>query len=250
MQQNNVNMKTFKLFLVVSLICVTYITQAQDVIVKKDNSTILSKVIEINGSEIKYKKWSNLDGPNYSINCSEIKCINYQNGEIDRFDDNSVNQVIILDEHNDQIINFMERKGNKLTLNGRILSDNEVYALVGEENFKTYMSAKSQIDSGRASTIMFLLSVGTAICLATDAYFNYSPGKMLPVYVFAGLADVSLVFICVQGGTGKGRMNWVANEYNKKTNGYSLNLTPSIMASKTPQLQNTYGLGLTFSMNF
>ena len=173
-------MKTFKLFLVISLICVTYITQAQDV------------------------------------------------------------------------INFMERKGNKLTLNGRILSDNEVYALVGEENFKTYMSAKSQIDSGRASTIMFLLSVGTAICLATDAYFNYSPEKMLPVYVFAGLADVSLVFTCVLGGTGKGRMNWVADEYNRNNRGYSYSysLSPSIMASKTPQLQNTYGLGLTFSMNF
>ena len=244
-------MKTFKLFLVISLFCVTYITQAQDVIVKKDNSTILSKVIVINGSEIIYKKWSNLDGPEYSINCSEIICINYQNGEIDRFDDNSVNQVItLLDEQNDQIINFMERKGNKLTLNGRILSDEEVHTLVGEASFKTYMSAKSQIDSGRASTIMFVLSVGTAICLATDAYLNYKPEKMIPVFVFAGLADVSLVFTCVLGGTGKGRMNWVANEYNKKTNGYSLNLSPSIMASKTPQLQNTYSLGLTFSMNF
>ena len=41
---------------------------SQDVIVKKNGSTILCKVIEIGVSEIKYKKWDNLDGPNYSEN--------------------------------------------------------------------------------------------------------------------------------------------------------------------------------------
>ncbi len=58
---------------------------AQDVIVKKDGSTIASKVLEINQNEIKYKKFNNQNGPTYSISKSEILSINYENGEKDMF---------------------------------------------------------------------------------------------------------------------------------------------------------------------
>lgn len=58
---------------------------AQDVILKKDNTTVLSKVLEINSTEIKYKKWSNQEGPTYSINCSEVTRINFQNGDVEQF---------------------------------------------------------------------------------------------------------------------------------------------------------------------
>ena len=58
---------------------------AQDVIVKKDGSTILSKVLEVNTADVKYKKFSNLDGPTYTINKSELLSINYENGERDDF---------------------------------------------------------------------------------------------------------------------------------------------------------------------
>lgn len=60
---------------------------AQDVIVKKDGSTILSKVLEVTSSEVKYKKFSNQDGPTYTIKVSELKAINYQNGDKDTFGD-------------------------------------------------------------------------------------------------------------------------------------------------------------------
>ena len=80
-------MKAFR-FLLLSLIFlgVAKIAAAQDVIVKKDSSTILSKVVEINSTEIKYKKWSNQDGPTYVININEVTSINYANGEVDRFE--------------------------------------------------------------------------------------------------------------------------------------------------------------------
>ena len=58
---------------------------AQDVIVKKDGSTILSKVLEVGQNEIKYKKHDNLDGPTYTISKSELQAINYQNGAKDTF---------------------------------------------------------------------------------------------------------------------------------------------------------------------
>ena len=71
------------------LLCWAGTVSAQDVILKKDNTTVLSKVIEITSTEIKYKKWSNQDGPTYSINRSLVTSIHYQNGEVDKFSDNA-----------------------------------------------------------------------------------------------------------------------------------------------------------------
>lgn len=58
---------------------------AQDVIVKKDGSTILSKVLEVGQNEIKYKRFDNQEGPTYTISKSELQAINYQNGAKDTF---------------------------------------------------------------------------------------------------------------------------------------------------------------------
>lgn len=59
---------------------------AQDVIVKKDGSTIMSKVIEVGTSEVKYKKWTNQSGPTYVIAIGDLLAINYENGDKDTFD--------------------------------------------------------------------------------------------------------------------------------------------------------------------
>ena len=62
---------------------------AQDVIVKKDGSTILSKVMEITPSEIKYKSYKNPDGPLYTMLISDVMVINYANGERESFESSS-----------------------------------------------------------------------------------------------------------------------------------------------------------------
>lgn len=244
-------MRIFKLLLIITLLCASGFAKAQDVIVKKDSSTILSKVTKIGETEIEYKKWSNLDGPTYVINASEVISINFENGEVEKFE-NVSNTPIVIQQHNDSQKGYMERDGNGLTLNGRKLSDEEVRTLVGEENYKTYMSAKAQISQGRVNTALFIITLTGTVCLATMAGLNNDPDLLTLAYVTGAIADISLPLMCILKGAGKGRMNWVADEYNRKNQSYSYSysLSPSIMASKTPQLQNTYGLGLTFSMNF
>lgn len=73
------------ILLAVILLFSAGIATAQDVILKKDNTTVLSKVLEITSTEIKYKKWSNQEGPTYSINRSEVTRINFQNGDVEQF---------------------------------------------------------------------------------------------------------------------------------------------------------------------
>ena len=65
---------------------------AQDVIVKKNGSTVLCRIVEVNSSEVVYKKWTNLKGANYVMERSDITAINYENGKKDVLSNSGVNQ--------------------------------------------------------------------------------------------------------------------------------------------------------------
>ena len=73
-----------QLLVILTVLCSATVF-AQDIIVKKDGSTIISKVLEIGSKEVKYKKFSNQNGPVYSISLSGILAINYENGEKEDF---------------------------------------------------------------------------------------------------------------------------------------------------------------------
>lgn len=62
-----------------------YVAQAQDVIYKKDGSREDSKIVLIGTKDIQYKKFSNPDGPVYTLPKSDIVMITYQNGEYEMF---------------------------------------------------------------------------------------------------------------------------------------------------------------------
>ena len=53
---------------------------AQDVIVKKDGSTVVCRIVEVSATEIVYKKWTDLQGSNYVMNRTDASVINYENG--------------------------------------------------------------------------------------------------------------------------------------------------------------------------
>lgn len=57
----------------------------QDIIVSKDGKTIKARVVEITQSEIKYKRFDNLNGPLISISKEGILIINYENGTKETF---------------------------------------------------------------------------------------------------------------------------------------------------------------------
>ena len=61
------------------------ILSAQDIIVLNSADEIKSRVVEITQDQVKYKKWSNLNGPIYSANKVDIFVIKYQNGEKEIF---------------------------------------------------------------------------------------------------------------------------------------------------------------------
>ena len=87
-------MKALK-HIVLAVMCMTgSYASAQDMIVKKDGTVIQAKVTKIGTSEVEYKKWSNQDGPQYSIAISDILAINYKNGEKETFDNVEANVTV------------------------------------------------------------------------------------------------------------------------------------------------------------
>ena len=104
-------------FLILFLLCSVALF-AQDIIVQNNGNTILSKVVEIGATEVKYKKFSNLNGPTYTIAKAEILVINYENGEKESFKNTQSSGSVV----------------NMNNIGKRTLSDNELLKVDANNN--------------------------------------------------------------------------------------------------------------------
>lgn len=72
-----------KLLLLLAVTMAVLSVSAQDIIVKKNGEEIRAKVEEVGEQSIRYRKFSNLTGPIYSIARSEVFVIRYESGAKD-----------------------------------------------------------------------------------------------------------------------------------------------------------------------
>lgn len=72
-------------FALMALLVFNNLLFSQDLIVKRDGSDVESKVVEVAEKVIKYKNFSNPDGPLYSISKDKVLMIRYENGTKDVF---------------------------------------------------------------------------------------------------------------------------------------------------------------------
>jgi hypothetical protein len=148
----------FKVLLLLCIISPLFVF-SQDLILKKNGDEIKSKVVEILKTEIKYKKFENLNGPVYSLDITEVFMVRYENGSKDVF-----NQF---------------ESDNKT-------SNKETVA--GNDNSNQNQSLKvSGIDIGRVSPIgnklVFVNSVPIAKYEVVFTFQNLMNFEDLPVFV-------------------------------------------------------------------
>ncbi len=85
------------IILIVVVVFVTLKTNAQDTIYLKSKSpVIIVKILEVNLTNLKYKKYSNIEGPTYTIEKNKIEKVVYQNGEVEEYSSNSLNTKSIV----------------------------------------------------------------------------------------------------------------------------------------------------------
>jgi len=73
---------------------------AQDVITLKSGEELNAKVEEVNSTEVKYRKFWNLQGPIYTIEKSKIFMIKYEDGSKDLFNDETPVQPLMNRQNN------------------------------------------------------------------------------------------------------------------------------------------------------
>ena len=229
------------------LLLSTVCANAQDVIVKKDNSTILCKVTKISSTEIEYNKWSKLDGPTYIISVSEVVRINYNDGTYDDFQ--AVNEI----NHNYPKYGkgvLRVKNGSKLILDGTKLTQEEIKDLLGDNYYGDYQTGKRFLNAAGTMEVLFILTGIPAFYFIAGGIGDRNASALSTGILFACISIPCGVLFGVFNGVGNRRINEVVNDYNKHNDNYSLNLSPSLISCNTPQAQNNYGLGLTLSLNF
>ena len=224
------------------MLLVSMVVAAQDVIVKKDGSTILSKVVEISDTQVKYKKFSHLEGPTYVVSISELTSINYQNGEKENFESS---QATVTQTQTLSVPSYENGYGPYVQQSGT-MSDTEL--------LKAYKQSKKITDPSR---IKKLKITGYVFCgLAVAGAFMSGFGFDEPVYItgYALLGSTACIgSACLIAGYHKQKIN---NRLNSASIfqqeipiGSNARLTADVNLLKDNfTKQQTVGLG--FHLNF
>lgn len=78
------------------------ISFSQDEITKKDGLILKVKVTEITDDIVKYKKFENLEGPTYNLEMIKISQIKYQNGSIDKFEEDKMEPTLNIESNDSE----------------------------------------------------------------------------------------------------------------------------------------------------
>ena len=156
---------------------------AQDVIVQNNGNTILSKVIEIGSTEVKYKKFSNLNGPTYTIAKAEILVINYENGEKESFANASSSGSVV----------------NMNNMGKRMLSDNELLKIDANNNMVPTEIKKFR-KKGWLGVVGVVVGIGLVsidLVNETDEIEPHDEGEGLGYLIGGSLVIGSTIYSCV-----------------------------------------------------
>jgi hypothetical protein len=213
-----------KILLFILLLSATSVS-AQDMIVKMDGTTIQSKVIEIGTSEVKYKKFSNQNGPTYTITKTEIYSIIYENGEKETFSDADKAKSQMSFNGSDQTTENKLRKE-------RLLTSSKVWGTIGSVWF----------------WVNLLGGLGAEVLLCLNKEFDIAP------YVGIGCIGSGFIGLLVCRGI-SGSLERSANEiastpiikHDFELGNSRLSAGINLMNDK---LHNDYAIGLGLNIKF
>ena len=233
----------------------TILAQSANDVVYLKNGNVIKGTISNNTSD-ETVTIQTPDGSVFVLNMSEVTQISHE-------------------ENADGIISFpnwandmMTRKGYKLFIGDRELSDNDIRELFSNEMCETYFGGKTQLKSGNICLMGGVASLGAtigAIFAAVNAYEKgdnsfyhwesyYNRGDIL--VGIAILSALQTIYLPIVGGVfrgiGNGRLSEVVDEYNNSfVNSVSFNLQPGIISTNGLAFQNTsIAPGLKFTMTF
>lgn len=130
--------------IIVTFIIISSNSFAQDLIVKKSGEEINAKIIEVGAKEVKYKNSTNIEGPTYVIEKSEIVFVKYKNGEKEIFAKTTI-----------------EKTNENLSIGkGYFKGDTEISKQQFEQLLSTNQNAYSKYKHGRLGYVLGPICAG------------------------------------------------------------------------------------------
>ena len=221
-----------KYFITICVISVFYLSAfAQDVITKKDGTDIKAKIEEVGQKDIKYKEFSNLEGPTSTIAKTDVLMIQYENGDKDIFTDSQASE-----NQTPQGIMTLDRKAGKLAINGVVIDKSSTHLYLSSEAEAMYKSGDSVSSIG--DVLMGIGLGGAAGYFVGSMAGGGDPGSGAGFYaVCGGLVLIGLPLHLI----GVNKIKKAISDYNSK-NGYASH--PAVISVGSQQ----YGFGL--ALNF
>lgn len=209
---------------------------AQDVIVMKDGSTVLAKVLKITKTEVTYKKYNNLQGPEYTMSISDIVSINYENGTKEDF-----NPVVSQTE--------VQSSTDIFTTDVKTSDLELLKAYNGYSDLSAKIKKRRLI--GWIGGAVFVAAGGVLIYVG---HFNYDVGLQYTGYALVGVG----VGWCVGWNISAYKLKKELNSYTQVPlfeqdvfTGKNSKLVAGVDALRVGKMNHsTYGVGLNLKYNF
>jgi len=138
------------LFILIFLV-LGFLSYSQDILYLSNGDKLSAKITEINPTDVKYKDFTNLDGPTYVISNSELVLIQYSNGTTQVINSNprpiepkKESQVTtnakLLETKKTTLPNLYYMNSNLLSINALALTNGDVTLIYDRELFNCKMS--------------------------------------------------------------------------------------------------------------
>ena len=228
-----------RIVIMLFVVASTFFATAQDVIFLGANDSIVAKVVLVGSSEITYKKWSNLEGPDYSLSINQIVAIRYANGTYDFFNTKNTN----LSQETSPSANRMQliRSGNTYYYDNQVMNKQATLEWLSTQNcpaaYEQFRSGMRTASAGWALMATGLMAdlVGTLILLTR--------GKSVPTvgHILVGIGG-ALEIACIPTiAVGYSKMHQTVNVYN-----VSCRTTAQVKTYWSLQASNN-GVGLAYN---
>jgi len=241
---------TRQVLLFMCFIAFTCVCFAQDIIITRDSRRIEAKVTEINVENIRYKQYSNQEGPTYTLPVSSIVSIVYQNGQVETFESAPAapttpatrNQTT--PERNQQSAVTTSRTSQTNSTGTRRLSTAEMLA----EMQANYPALYSKYNSGRrmkttgwvltgTGIAAFVIGFGVLVDGAENEEYEQADAGALIFTAGVGLIAGGVTTLAIGSGKRRRALNAFKNQY------YSSEQSPHFQFNVYP---NRVGLAYVF----
>lgn len=231
-----------KTILIAFILSFNFIALSQDIIMLQNGDELKASVLKIELNSIVYKKFNNLNGPEYSLNKSDVFMIKYKNGEKDIFGLNS-------SENTQEYTNANSMNSNNNNYVGKEISYYDGVPVISYSTKEAVLAMS--LRKGRKYGKYYIAEI--MIFNNTGKKIDFIPKHFIyPTFINKGIASSgSIMSYKEYNRKVKNYQTWsaialgVASAYNASQAGYSTSYTSGSVSGYGTSTTNTnaYGSG-------